>query len=70
MLSANHWKGLLTTHLSTINNLQVYDLSGKLVHVSKSIKNEAIDLTFLPSGFYTIQLEVNKELFHQKLIIE
>ena len=70
LLFPNPSNGLLTTHLSTINNLQVYDLSGKLVHASKSIKNEAIDLTFLPSGFYTIHLEVNKELFHQKLIIE
>ena len=29
---SNPSNGLLTTHLSTINNLQVYDLSGKLVH--------------------------------------
>lgn len=72
----NPTNGLINLEFNSIQNLfiefSVYNTFGEIFYKEKYLyddKNTQLDLTFLPSGFYLVELKINskKELF--KLII-
>ncbi len=51
-----------------INQVQIFDINGKLVFETKSIKNQKINLSHLKSGVYFLELKTVRGLYQHKLI--
>ncbi len=50
------------------NNVLVYDLSGKIV-LSTKAQSGRLDISTLPSGFYTVRVDVDGKTYQEKLVI-
>jgi len=51
-----------------INQVQIYDINGKLVSEIKTISNPKIDVTNLSSGIYFLRVETAEGIFSKKVI--
>ena len=64
----NPTKDLIHIKIEGEGLLKIFDASGKLLQTKEVIGGEVLSLLELQSGFYTVQLEVEKEIYHQKII--
>lgn len=51
-----------------INNIRVVNSIGQEVFYNKSVNSSAIDLSFLPEGFYMMTYISRKQMMQQKMI--
>ncbi len=73
-LYPNPSNGEFTLNISdiTINELKIYDLSGKLVYsdvIAKNNRKQNIDLSYLTSGIYILKLIGDKTALQSKLFV-
>jgi len=57
----------------TINRMQIFDTSGKIVFSDKISSNESnlnIDLSYLTTGFYIIEMTSEEQSLHYKILID
>lgn len=67
-LFPNPVKNMLNMQFEGEGLLKMFDVSGKLLQTKEVMGGEVLTLSELPSGFYTVQLEVEGETYHQKII--
>jgi len=48
--------------------LKMFNVSGKLLKTKEVMGGEVLSFSELPRGFYTAQLELEKKIYHQKII--
>ena len=48
--------------------LKMFDVNGKLLETKDVIGGEVLNLSELQSGFYIVQLEIEKKVYQQKII--
>lgn len=53
-----------------IENIQIYDLTGKLIITKTGFENKEIDLSGISSGVYLVKINTNKKSFTTKIIKE
>lgn len=67
----NPSNGMFTIENSNITNIEVYDVTGKLVWQANSNSNiTSIDLSNYAKGVYTMKATANDNVFVKKLIVE
>ena len=55
---------------STINQVDIFDNTGRLVKQIKNITGKSLDLSALNEGLYIVKIQTNKEKLSQKLVIK
>ena len=67
-LFPNPTKEMLNIQFDGEGLLKMFDVSGKLLQTKVVMGGEVLNLTELQSGFYVVQLEIEKKVYHQKFI--
>ena len=67
-LFPNPTKDLFKMQFEGKGLLKMYDVNGKLLETLEVAGGEVLSISELPSGFYTIQLDLEKQIYHQKII--
>lgn len=49
--------------------LNIFDLSGKVLLTTRVYSNQILDVSSLPSGVYIVEMEYKNSIFHEKLVI-
>ncbi len=67
-LFPNPTKDVLNMQFKGKGLLKIFDVSGKFIQTKEVIGGEVLILSELPSGFYTVKLELEKDIYYQKII--
>src|SRR5690606_27331008 len=63
--------GIFNISTQNVLNLEVYDITGKLVYTQNQVQNNSrIDLSFLNSGMYIAKVMDNNNSHSQKIVIK
>ena len=67
-LFPNPTQDVLNMHFEGEGLLKMFDVNGKLLETKEVIGGEVLSLSELPRGFYIVHLEIEKKIYHQKII--